>query len=158
MKRLSHINHSGDATMVDVSGKENTIRFAKAQAVVHLPKEVFEELDRVSFETKKCSVFQTAIIAGIMGAKKTHELIPLCHPLLTEKVSISIEKLEGKILIICEAKITGKTGVEMEALTGASIAALTIYDMCKAMSHHITISDLKLLEKTGGKMDFISTK
>lgn len=144
--------------MVDVGGKENTQRCAKAQAIVLLPQEVFDELERISFETKKGSVFQTAIIAGIMGAKKTHELIPLCHPLLTEKVAVSIEKIDGKLLIICEAKITGKTGVEMEALTGASIAALTIYDMCKAMSHDIIISDIRLLEKTGGKKDFISTK
>jgi cyclic pyranopterin phosphate synthase len=158
MNKLSHLNQSGDASMVDVGGKENTQRFAKAQAIVLLPQEVFDELERISFETKKGSVFQTAIIAGIMGAKKTHELIPLCHPLLTEKVAVSIEKIDGKLLIICEAKITGKTGVEMEALTGASIAALTIYDMCKAMSHDIIISDIRLLEKTGGKKDFISTK
>jgi cyclic pyranopterin phosphate synthase len=158
MNKLSHINHSGDAAMVDVGEKENTARFAKAQATVFLPQEVFDELERIAFETKKGSVFQTAIIAGIMGAKKTHELIPLCHPLLTEKVSVSIEKADSSILITCEAKVTAKTGVEMEALTGASIAALTIYDMCKAMSHNIVISDIKLLEKTGGKKDFLSSK
>lgn len=144
--------------MVDVGGKENTARFAKAQATVLLPQEVFDELEKIAFETKKGSVFPTAIIAGIMGAKRTHELIPLCHPLLIEKVSISIEKAESAILITCEAKVTAKTGVEMEALTGASIAALTIYDMCKAMSHNIVISEIKLLEKTGGKEDFISSK
>jgi cyclic pyranopterin phosphate synthase len=105
--------------------------------------------------TKKGPVFQTAIIAGVMAAKKTGELIPLCHPLGLENCQISI-KVTGKndIEILCTASLSGKTGIEMEALTGASVAALTIYDMCKAMSHNIIIKETRLIEKTGGKKDF----
>jgi cyclic pyranopterin phosphate synthase len=113
-----------------------------------------EELKSLDFQTKKGSVFQTAIIAGIMGAKKTPELIPLCHPLSLNQINVEINYQDEHIQIVCSASLNGKTGVEMEALTGASVAALTIYDMCKAMSHEIVIREIELLEKTGGKNDY----
>ncbi len=105
--------------------------------------------------TKKGPVFHTAIIAGVMAAKKTHELIPFCHPLALEDCSIRIRIKNTRAIIDAEAVITSKTGVEMEALTAASVAALTIYDMCKALSHNIIIEEIKLMEKRGGKKDFI---
>jgi cyclic pyranopterin phosphate synthase len=141
--------------MVNVGEKVDSARFAKARALVFLPKNVMEELKSLDFQTKKGSVFQTAIIAGIMGAKKTPELIPLCHPLSLNQINVEITYKDDLIEIICSAALSGKTGVEMEALTGASIAALTIYDMCKAMSHQIVIKEIELLEKTGGKNDYI---
>jgi cyclic pyranopterin phosphate synthase len=117
--------------------------------------EIMEKFVGEDIHTKKGPVFQTAIIAGVMAAKKTGDLIPLCHPLGLENCQIFI-KVIGKndIEILCTASLSGKTGIEMEALTGASVAALTIYDMCKAMSHHIVIKETRLIEKTGGKKDF----
>ena len=141
--------------MVDVSVKQVTHRTATARSIVSLPAEVLEHLANDDIRTKKGSVFQTAIIAGIMAAKKTGDLIPLCHPLGLDNCKINIgfnEKQE--VVIDCTASITAKTGVEMEALVGASIAALTVYDMCKAMSHDIIIKETKLIEKSGGKRDF----
>ncbi len=155
MNKFTHIDNSGDAKMVNVGEKVDSARFAKARALVFLPKNVMEELKSLDFQTKKGSVFQTAIIAGIMGAKKTPELIPLCHPLSLNQINVEITYKDDLIEIICSAALSGKTGVEMEALTGASIAALTIYDMCKAMSHQIVIKEIELLEKTGGKNDYI---
>ena len=144
--------------MVDVSVKQVTHRTATARSVVSLPGEVLEHLTSDDIHTKKGSVFQTAIIAGIMAAKKTGELIPLCHPLRLDNCKINISLNEKQEVVIdCTASITAKTGVEMEALVGASIAALTIYDMCKAMSHDIIIKETKLIEKTGGKRDFKRT-
>lgn len=141
--------------MVDVSGKQVSQRTATARSIVSLPDEVLEHLVDGGLQTKKGAVFQTAIIAGIMAAKKTGDLIPLCHPLGLDNCNITISLSETKEVIIdCTASITAKTGVEMEALVGASIAALTIYDMCKAMSHDIVIKETKLIEKTGGKRDF----
>ena len=141
--------------MVDVGGKQITHRTATARSIVSLPVEVLENLTNGDLLTKKGSVFQTAIIAGIMAAKKTGELIPLCHPLGLDNCSINISLNEKQEVVIdCTASITAKTGVEMEALVGASIAALTVYDMCKAMSHDIVIKETKLIEKTGGKRDF----
>lgn len=140
--------------MVDVSDKKVTRRVAKAQAVVFLGKEILSRMRGDELITKKGPVFQTAIIAGVMGAKKTHELIPFCHPLGLEDCQIAISINKEKVIIDSTAVITSKTGVEMEALTGASIAALTIYDMCKALSHDIVIEEVKLMEKTGGKKDF----
>ena len=104
--------------------------------------------------TKKGSVFQTAILAGIAAAKKTHELIPLCHPLMTEDCQVKISMNKKKVIIDTMVKVTAKTGAEMEALTAASVAALTIYDMCKALSHNIIIESVQLMAKTGGKRDF----
>lgn len=152
---LSHLDADGRATMVDVSGKAVTHRTATARAVVILPAEVLDNLVDNDIQTKKGSVFQIAIIAGIMAAKKTGELIPLCHPLGLDNCNININLNEqSEVIIDCTASITAKTGVEMEALVGASIAALTLYDMCKALSHDIVIRETKLIRKTGGKHDF----
>ena len=141
--------------MVDVSEKKITKRSATARSIVVLPQEVLDKFDDGDITTKKGSVFQIAIIAGVMAAKKTSELIPLCHPLGLDDCQITIDfNDEQEVVIDCTATITAKTGVEMEALTGASIAALTIYDMCKAMSHNIEIKETKLMKKTGGKHDF----
>lgn len=141
--------------MVDVSEKQVSHRTATARSIVSLPAEVLEQLTNGDIQTKKGSVFQTAIIAGIMAAKKTGELIPLCHPLGLDNCQVNIHMNERQEVVIdCTATITAKTGVEMEALIGASIAALTVYDMCKALSHDIVIKETKLMEKTGGKRDF----
>jgi len=141
--------------MVDVADKLVTHRTAVARSIVSLPDEVLNYLVDGDLKTKKGSVFQIAIIAGIMAAKKTGDLIPLCHPLGLDNCNVSISLNEKQEVVIdCTASITAKTGVEMEALVGASIAALTIYDMCKAMSHDIVIKETKLLSKTGGKRDF----
>ena len=155
MKDFTHINDKGKATIVDVSEKNISRRTAIARSVVVLPDEVLAKLNSGDIQTKKGSVFQTAIIAGIMAAKKTGELIPLCHPLGLENCKIDIRLNEqNEVVIDCAASITAKTGVEMEALVGASIAALTVYDMCKALSHDIVIKETRLIEKTGGKNDF----
>ncbi len=155
MNTFSHMDSEGKPRMVDVGKKQITRRKATAQAVVDLPEEVIRHFTDGDIKTAKGSVFQTAIIAGIMAAKKTGDLIPLCHPLPLEHADISIRLKENHELVIeSEASTEAKTGVEMEALTGAAIAALTIYDMCKALSHHIVISEIKLLSKTGGKSDY----
>jgi len=152
---LTHINKQGDPNMVDVTEKQVTHRTATARSVVALPAEVFELLSGNELQSKKGPVFQTAIIAGIMAAKKTGDLIPLCHPLGLDNCNVAIRINEQQeVEVDCTASITAKTGVEMEALVGASIAALTIYDMCKAMSHDIVIKETKLISKTGGKRDF----
>ena len=153
-KQFTHISKAGNPQMVNVSDKKVTRRIAKAQAIVFLGKDILSRMKGDELITKKGPVFQTAIIAGVMGAKKTHELIPFCHPLGLEDCQIAITVKREKVIINSTAVITGKTGVEMEALTGASIAALTIYDMCKALSHNIIIEEVKLMEKTGGKKDF----
>ncbi len=158
MTDFSHLDENGKAVMVDVSEKKVTKRTAVASSVVHLPPEVLHKLTGGDIQTKKGAVFQTAIIAGIMAAKKTGELIPLCHPLGLDNCSINIFLNEQRELVIeCTASITAKTGVEMEALVGASLAALTVYDMCKALSHDIIIKETRLVEKTGGKHDFKRT-
>jgi cyclic pyranopterin phosphate synthase len=155
MSNFSHLDDKGQATMVDVSEKTISHRSATARSIVVLPPAVLDKLADGDIQTKKGSVFQTAIIAGIMASKKTGELIPLCHPLGLENCKIDIHINEQKEIIInCTTSITAKTGVEMEALTGASVAALTIYDMCKALSHDIVIKETKLMEKRGGKNDF----
>ena len=141
--------------MVDVGGKEITYRTATARSIVAMPIEVVAHFTNGDIHSRKGPVFQTAIIAGIMAAKKTGELIPLCHPLGLDNCQIDIHiNDQNEVVIDCTASITAKTGIEMEALTGASIAALTIYDMCKAMSHDIVIKETRLMEKTGGKSDF----
>jgi cyclic pyranopterin phosphate synthase len=154
MGKLSHIDEKNRPMMVDVSEKTATDREAHARAVVELPVEVVAALDGDEIATKKGPVFATAIIAGVMAAKKTHELIPFCHPLGLEKCKITIDVEDQRAIINCRCKVHHKTGVEMEALTGASVAALTIYDMCKAMSHDIVIGEIRLISKTGGKQDF----
>lgn len=155
---LSHIDDNGKATMVNVGEKQPTLRTATAQSIVSVPKEILEQLENNDLQTKKGPVFQTAIIAGIMAAKRTGELIPLCHPLGLDNCRITVDfNHKNEIAIECTASITAKTGVEMEALVGASLAALTVYDMCKALSHDIIIKETKLLSKTGGKRDFKRT-
>ena len=151
MSKLTHINENGDAQMVDVSDKNNTAREAKAGAVVLMKAETLELI--VCGSNKKGDVLAVARVAGIQAAKKCWELIPLCHPLMLSKVSIELTPNHEKscIEIIATAKLNGKTGVEMEALTAASIAALTIYDMCKAVDRFMRIDNVQLLEKKGGK-------
>ena len=155
MSSFTHLDANGNPSMVDVGEKAVTKRTATARSIVVVDDEIMEKFMGDEIFTKKGPVFQTAIIAGVMAAKKTGDLIPLCHPLGLENCQISI-KIIGKnhIEILCTASLLGKTGIEMEALTGASVAALTIYDMCKAMSHNILIKEIRLLEKTGGKKDF----
>lgn len=141
--------------MVDVSDKNTTKREAIAEAIVVLGSEVMQLLDGDDIQTKKGPVFQTAIIAGSMAAKKTSDLIPFCHPLPLEKCKFEIKVLDSeRVSIRCTCLTNARTGVEMEALTGANVAALTIYDMCKAVSKAITIKDTRLLSKSGGKSDF----
>jgi len=151
MSKLTHINDNGDAQMVDVSDKNNTAREAKAGAVVLMKAETLKLI--VSGSHKKGDVLAVARVAGIQAAKKCWELIPLCHPLMLSKVSIELTPNQEKscIEIIATAKLNGKTGVEMEALTAASVAALTIYDMCKAVDRFMRIDNVQLLEKKGGK-------
>lgn len=154
-RSLTHLDNEGKPTMVDVSEKAITKRTATARSIVVLPAEVLTQLTNGELQTKKGSVFQVAVIAGIMAAKRTGELIPLCHPLGLDNCDIQISLNEQQEVVIdCTASITAKTGVEMEALVGASLAALTIYDMCKAMSHDIVIKQTQLMAKTGGKRDF----
>jgi len=155
-KKLSHIDASGNAAMVDVSDKKVTARTARAFGRVEFPKDVFETLAGQDFLGKKGSIIQTAVIAGIQAVKKTSELIPLCHQINLSKVHINIEPKGRALEISCTVKCTEKTGVEMEALTGVSVSALTIYDMCKALSHDIKITNIQLKEKTGGKNDYRS--
>ncbi len=152
--KFTHISSSGNPQMVDVSKKKVTLRTASAQAIVHLGKDIISKMQDDELITKKGPVFQTAIIAGVMGAKKTADLIPFCHPLGLEDCQLKITVKGDRAIINSLAIVTGKTGVEMEALTACSVAALTIYDMCKALSHNIVIEEIKLLEKTGGKKDF----
>ncbi|HNV28373.1 MAG TPA: cyclic pyranopterin monophosphate synthase MoaC [Cyclobacteriaceae bacterium] len=154
-KQFTHIDASGNPQMVDVSDKKITRRIARAQAVVFLGKEILSQMKGDELITKKGPVFQTAIIAGVMAAKKTHELIPFCHPIGLEDCKVRISVKKNRVLIETETAITSKTGVEMEALTAASVAALTVYDMCKALSHEIIIGEIKLMEKRGGKKDFL---
>lgn len=154
--RLSHVDAAGHPRMVDVAGKSATFRRATAQACVRFPPDVAAELQRTGLRGKKGAIVDTAIVAGTLAAKRTHELIPFCHPLPIERCDFSIEFVSSnELLIRCEVGITHKTGVEMEALTGASVAALTVYDMCKALSHEIVISEVALVEKSGGKRDVV---
>ena len=154
MGKLSHVDDANRPTMVDVGDKTATDRTATARSIVRLPAQVVAALVGEEIETKKGPVFATAIIAGVMAAKKTHELIPFCHPLGLDNCKISINVDADHAVIDCTCRVHHKTGVEMEALTGASVAALTIYDMCKALSHDIVIGETRLISKTGGKQDF----
>lgn len=140
--------------MVDVGDKAITKRQAQAECYIHFPEDVFEMLRRNQFLTHKGSIINTSIVAGLMAAKKTSDILPLCHPLPLTGTDLDITPEQNRIRILCTVKCEGKTGVEMEALTGASVAALCIYDMCKAFSHDLTISGLKLCFKTGGKSDY----
>lgn len=154
MSKLSHIDENDRPTMVDVGDKTATSRSAHARTVVRLPEDVASQFSGDEIRTKKGPVFATAIVAGVMAAKRTHELIPFCHPLGLENCKITIELEGAEAIIDCHCRVHHKTGVEMEALTGASVAALTIYDMLKALSHDIVIGDTRLMAKSGGKRDF----
>ncbi len=158
-RKLTHLDAARRPTMVDVGAKNVTLREAAAETVVKLPPAVARELARTGHRTKKGPVFDTAIVAGVMAAKRTHELIPFCHPLALERCTVDIASGKGgRIRIVCSVAVHHKTGVEMEALVGASAAALTIYDMCKALSHDIVIESTRLLSKTGGKRNFQRTR
>ena len=152
--KLTHVDEAGNPSMVNVSEKAVTKRIAKAQAIVTVGVDIMKLIKGNEIVTKKGPVFQTAILAGVMGAKKTSDLIPLCHPLGLEDCQLKIEARDEDILITSMATVSAKTGVEMEALTAVSVAALTIYDMCKALSHEIVIREIRLLEKRGGKKDY----
>lgn len=153
-QRLTHLTAANRPTMVDVGDKAVTRREAVAEARVSLPVAVARELKRTGHRTKKGPVFDTAIIAGVQAAKRTHELIPFCHPLPLDAVTIDIDAVRGGLSVTCRVAVMHRTGVEMEALTGAAVAALTIYDMCKALSHDIVIGPLRLMAKSGGRRDF----
>lgn len=141
--------------MVDVGAKEVTHRLAVAEALIRVPAGVARALRATGHRTKKGPVFDTAILAGVMAAKRTHELIPFCHPLALEDCQVEIEhRRAGVIAVRCRVSVHHRTGVEMEALTGATVAALTIYDMCKALSHDIEIGAVRLLSKSGGRRPF----
>lgn len=140
--------------MVDVGGKAVTRRSAHAVAVVALPPAVASLLSGGEILSAKGPVFHTASLAGVMGAKRTAELIPLCHPIRIDDVKVEVEMRGADVVVHCRVRATDRTGVEMEALAGATVAALTIYDMCKAVSHDIVIREVRLLEKTGGKKDY----
>jgi cyclic pyranopterin phosphate synthase len=153
---FSHLDAQNRPTMVNVGDKAVTKRTAHAVALVTLPEALAALLRDGEIATKKGPIFQTAVLAGVMGAKKTGELIPLCHPLPLDDCQIEIvpDAPRGEIAIHCRVQTHAKTGVEMEALTGASVAALTFYDMAKAVTHGLVIKDIRLLEKTGGKRDY----
>lgn len=154
MSDLSHVDSANRPTMVDVSDKAVTARTAHARTLVAFPEEVARRFAEGDIQTKKGPVFATAIIAGVMAAKRTHELIPFCHPLGLDSCKIDIRLDDtGNAVIDCRCRVQHRTGVEMEALTGATVAALTVYDMCKALSHDIVIAETRLVSKTGGKKD-----
>ncbi len=146
---FTHFDKNGNAIMVDVSEKQVTSRSATAQGYIQVNEEIIQSIQNQT--NAKGDVLQVARIAGIMATKKTSELIPLCHGLNITKVSVDFEIKDTKIYACCTVKCDGKTGVEMEALTGVNIALLTIYDMCKAISKSMIISDIHLVEKSGGK-------
>jgi len=151
---FTHINKKNNPNMVNVSDKDITKRTAIAKATLFLGEEIISRFSNDELTTKKGPVFQTAIIAGIQAVKKTSELIPMCHPLLISGVDIDIEIIDTEhVEVFCKVTIEGKTGVEMEALTGVNITCLTVYDMCKSISQKMVIKEVKLLEKTGGKSD-----
>ena len=157
MTQFTHINQNGEANMVDVSMKQETVREARAEAFIRMNPETLQMI--ISGNHHKGDVFATARIAGIQAAKRTWDLIPLCHPLMLSKVEISLEALPetNQVRIESLCKLTGKTCVEMEALTSASVAALTIYDMCKAVQKDMVIEQVRLLSKSGGKSgDFVA--
>jgi len=154
MNKFSHINKKNQPKMVNVSEKNITKRKATAKATMFLGTEVIAHFTNDELFTKKGPVFQTAIVAGIQAVKKTSEIIPMCHPLLINGVDIDINILDNEhVKVLCTVTIEGKTGVEMEALTGATATCLTIYDMCKSISQKMVIKEVKLMQKSGGKSD-----
>jgi len=153
-KKLSHINEEGKAVMVNVGAKEITKRSATARTIIDLPEVILNAVVDGEIRGKKGPVFEVARLAGIMGVKRTSDLIPMCHPLSVDGIDIDISMQDKKVNIECTVSCTGKTGVEMEALTGSTVAALTIYDMCKALSHEIVIEKTELVHKSGGKSEY----
>ncbi len=150
--KLTHLDRRNRPAMVDVGAKAVTQRTATAEARLRLPRPVGVALKASGHRTRKGPVFDTAVIAGVMAAKRTHELIPFCHPLGIESCAVEITQPSSvQIVVRCRVSVHHRTGVEMEALTGASVAALTIYDMCKALSHDIRIERVQLIEKSGGR-------
>ena len=159
MSKFTHIDAAGQPNMVDVAEKDVTVRTARARTIMVLSDEVVKSLKSNGLKTKKGPVFQTAIIAGNMAVKRTSDLIPLCHPLPISKCSVDINfNDKDEVVIECFVKMKGQTGVEMEALTGCSVAALTVYDMVKSFSHDILIKETRLIEKSGGKSDYHAGK
>ncbi len=153
--KLSHIDEHNHPRMVNVGEKKVAKRTAHARAVVRLPVGAFNQIEKEALSTAKGSITQTAILAGIMGSKKTNELIPLCHNISLDSCDVEVTtNRDSEIVIECRVEARHTTGVEMEALTAVSIAALTVYDMCKALSHEIEIKEIRLLEKTGGKSGY----
>ncbi len=148
---LTHFDEQGNAIMVDVSDKENTNRSATARGTIYINKEIYDAI--TNNKIQKGDVLNVARIAGIMATKRTSELIPMCHPLMISKCTIDfeIDSNNYSVTAFCTVKLCGKTGVEMEALTGANIALLTIYDMCKALDKSMKIGEIYLVEKQGGK-------
>ena len=152
--RLTHVDDAGRPTMVDVSGKAVSVRTAIARCDVEFPAAAARVLRADGLRTAKGPVLDTAIVAGALAVKRTHELIPFCHPLAIERCRIDGAFVGARTLrITCEVGLSGRTGVEMEALVGATVAALTVYDMCKALSHDIVLREARLVRKTGGKRD-----
>lgn len=155
MSDFTHLDENRQPQMVDVAEKQVTRRTARAEAIVNLTPEVMARFDGTELQSKKGPVFHTAILAGIQAAKKTSDLIPLCHPLPLAKCKVGIEPIDdSRVAVRTEVVTDAKTGVEMEALSAASGAALTLYDMCKAVTKGIVIEQIRLLDKTGGKSDF----
>ena len=155
MGKLSHVDPTGRPRMVDVSAKDSTLRTALAECLVEFPPAVAKALHASGWRNAKGPVLDTAVVAGVMAAKRTHELIPFCHPLALERCEIRTEFAgERALRIECEVALTGKTGVEMEALVGASVAALTVYDMVKGLGHGVVLARARLLAKTGGKRPY----
>jgi cyclic pyranopterin monophosphate synthase len=153
--KLTHLDKRNRPAMVDVGAKAVTLRTAMAEARLRLPRAVGAALKASGHRTKKGPVFDTAVIAGVMAAKRTHEFIPFCHPLGIENCAIEIgQRTNTEIVVRCQVSVHHRTGVEMEALTGATVAALTIYDMCKALSHDIQIEGVRLIEKSGGRRPY----
>lgn len=151
---ITHLNKKNKPKIIDVSKKKITRRLATAQGIIKFSEKIFKKIEKMS--TKKGEITSIAIIAGIIGAKKTSELIPLCHNIIIDNIDINIKsnKKNQSLTVIAVVKSSGKTGVEMEALTAVSISCLTIYDMCKSLDKSIRISEIKLISKKGGKSDF----
>ena len=153
-KEFTHLTEEGAPGMVDVSHKMETTRIATASGKVIIPADVLKDLRAIDFNTGKGSIVQTAIIAATMAIKNTYNTIPLCHQIPISSIKVFINDVDDGFAISCRVKSKGITGVEMEALHGVSVAGLTIYDMCKAKSHDIKITDIQLDSKTGGKSDY----
>lgn len=150
--RITHVDRRNRPRMVDIGGKAVTRRSAQAQALVRFPADVATAVRGAGMASKKGPIVDTAIVAGTLAVKRTHELVPFCHPLAIERCEFDVDWVDDCTLAIrCTVGLSHKTGVEMEALTGAAVAALTVYDMTKALSHAIVIAEIRLLEKSGGK-------